>query len=68
MKLGKKDCYLIFSIAVVIIYTIIEQILSVRTGFERSALTTGVYAFFGTEIGSCCLIRILGNRSEGGEG
>lgn len=74
-SLKKADRYLIFSLAVAILYTIIEQILSVKTGYERSTLTTCVYAFFGTEIGSCAVIKVFNIRhdaeieeEEGGEG
>lgn len=51
--------YVTFSIAVLIIYAVVELILSDRTGLTHDTLTTCVFAFFGTEIGSCCLIKIV---------
>ncbi len=60
--------YVTFSITVLIIYTVMEFLLSSKTGMTHDTLTTCVFAFFGTEIGSCCLIQITkhkkGNTTE----
>lgn len=56
--------YLIFSFAVIILYTIAEFVTSMTTGITHDTLTTCLYAFFGTEVGACCLIRIVGTRGE----
>lgn len=69
--LNKLDKYLIFSIVVLIVYAIIEIIVSCVSGYERSTLTTCFYAAFGGEILSCVVIKVFNikNESEGdGEG
>lgn len=50
--------YVIFSIFAIIVYTIVEQILSSTTGITHDTLTTCFYACFGGEILSCALIKI----------
>lgn len=57
VKLNGLDKYVIFSISVVLIYTIAEFITSTLTGIEKSSLTAGVYGFFGGEIVTAGLIR-----------
>lgn len=64
-ELNKLDKYLIFSVTVLIIYTIVEQFLSARFGYERSTLTTCFYAAFGGEILSCVVIKVFNIRNEG---
>ena len=51
--------YVVFSILVLLIYTIVEQILSTVCGVSHDTLTTCVYAAFGGEILACALIKIL---------
>lgn len=51
--------YLLFSFTVILIYTVVEFVYSTRTGITHDTLTTCVFAFFGTEVGACCLIRII---------
>ncbi len=51
--------YVIFSITVLIIYTIISQVIFVNTGMEYSTLTTCFYGAFGGEILMCALIKIF---------
>lgn len=63
--LNKLDKYLVFSVTVLIIYTIVEQILSVKVGVERSTLTTCFYAAFGGEILSCVVIKVFNIKNEG---
>lgn len=63
-KLNKLDKYLIFSVCALIIYTIIEQILSMKVGYERSTLTTCFYAAFGGEILSCVVIKVFNIKQE----
>ena len=50
--------YIVFSIAVILIYSIAEFIFSTITGVSHETLTTCVYAFFGTEIASCAFIKV----------
>lgn len=57
--------YVAFSITVLIIYTIVEQVLSSMTGLSHDTLTTCVFAAFGGEILSCALIKIF--KLKGGD-
>lgn len=58
-KFSGLDKYVIFCFASVIIYTITEQYLSLKTGVERSTLTTCFYGLFGGEFVSMALIKIF---------
>ncbi len=60
--------YVVFSILALIIYTIVEQVLSSVTGFSNDTLTTCFFACFGGEILMCGLIKIfkLKTSREGG--
>lgn len=51
--------YVVFSILVLLVYTIVEQILSSVTGMTHDTLTTCVFAAFGGEILACALIKIF---------
>lgn len=51
--------YVIFSILAIIVYTIIEQIISTTSGISHDTLTTCFYACFGGEILCCALIKIF---------
>ena len=67
--LNKLDKYLIFSVTALIIYTIVEQVLTSIYGFERSTLTTCFYGAFGGEILSCVVIKVFNIKNiEGKEG
>lgn len=56
-KLGDLDKYIIFSFAVMIIYTIFEFIFSTITGVSHDTLTTCLYSAFGGELLMCALIK-----------
>lgn len=59
------DDYLRFSIFMVIVYTITAIAFQGLTGDELStALTAGVYGFFGTEIGAAAFIKINKIKKE----
>lgn len=51
--------YVVFSILVLIIYTIVEQVLSTVTSISHDTLTTCIFAAFGGEILACALIKIF---------
>lgn len=55
--------YVVFSISVLIIYTIVEQVLSTVTTYTHDTLTTCIFAAFGGEILSCALIKIFKLRT-----
>lgn len=56
--------YVIFSIAFILIYSIAEFTVSIATNINHDVLTGCVYAFFGTEIASCGLIKIFKLKKE----
>ena len=55
--------YVIFSIAMIIIFTIAEFVISSCTGTTHDTLTTCFYGVFGGEILCCALIKIFKLRS-----
>ena len=56
--------YIVFSIVVILLYSIAEFVFSTITTIAHDTLTTCVYAFFGTEIASCCLIKVMKLKTE----
>ena len=68
-EISSLTLYVVFSILAVIIYTIIEQVLSTVLGVHHDTLTTCFYSVFGGEILCCALIKIFklkepGNKAE----
>lgn len=51
--------FLVFSFVIVLAYTAVELYLSTTTGISHDTVTTCLYTFFGTEIGSCAFIQIV---------
>lgn len=58
-KVSKLTKFLLICIIIVLLYTLFEFILSITTGTSHDTLTTCVYAFFGTELASCTVIKIF---------
>lgn len=58
-KLRSLTLYIVFSIAVLLVYTIAEFITSAVTGYSHDTLTTCFYACFGGEILACALIKVF---------
>lgn len=66
-KLSGLDKYVIFSIALLLIFTVAEFIVSTITGTPHDTLITAFYGCFGGEILSCALIKIFKlKRSDDG--
>ena len=63
-KLNKVDIYLIISILLLLIYTVVDRFILVVYGMSSDTLTTCFFGFFGTEIASCCIIKSLNIRNE----
>lgn len=63
-KLNKLDVYLIFSIGMCIIYTIVCLILFKQTQAEPSTLTTCFFGLFGSEIAASAFIKIFNIKRE----
>lgn len=58
-KLHSLSVYVIFSIAMLLIYTIAELILAHVTGTTDDTLTSFFFGVFGGEILTCALIKIF---------
>ena len=58
-KINTLDFYVIFSIFVLLLYTVISQIVAVVYNIQLDTLTTCFFAAFGGEILSACLIKIF---------
>ena len=63
-KLSVLDIYVIFSISVLIIFTIASYVLAMTCGIILDTLTTCFFGFFGGEIVTCALIKIFKIREE----
>jgi hypothetical protein len=64
-KLNGLDKYVIFSISVLLIYTIVEMTISTISGISHDTVTTAVFSCFGGEILSCALIKIFKLKENG---
>lgn len=62
-KLSKLDKYLIFSITVLIAYTVVEIVTATMTGIEHATLTTCLFSAFGGEFLMAALIKIFNIKS-----
>ena len=58
-KINTLDVYVIFSIFVLLLYTVISQIVAIVYNVQLDTLTTCFFAAFGGEILSACLIKIF---------
>lgn len=58
-KIPSLTLYVVFSIAILLIYTVAEQTLTSFTGITRDTLTTCFFSVFGGEILCCALIKIF---------
>lgn len=58
-KLNGLDLYVIFSISMLIIYTIASFFIAVKCNAQLDVLTGCFFAFFGGEIVTCALIKIF---------
>ena len=63
-KLSVLDIYVIFSISVLLIFTIASYILAITCGIMLDTLTTCFFGFFGGEIVTCALIKIFKLRGD----
>lgn len=60
--------YVVFSIAVLLIYATIDIIVTALTNVDLGTLTTCIFATFGGEILACALIKIFKLKKEEPEG
>ncbi len=66
-KLNGLDKYVIFCFVTLIIYTISQTIVTVKTGTESSTLTTCFFSVFGGEVLLCALIKKFKLQKESKE-
>ena len=66
LKSKTLDFYVIFSIFVLLLYTVISQIVAITSNVQLDTLTTCFFAAFGGEILSACLIKIFKLKKEEG--
>lgn len=66
--LRKADVYLIISIILMLTYTAVSITIQAKTGYTNDTLTTCFFMAFGTEIASCCIIKVFNIKHIEGEG
>ena len=57
--MNKADRYLIFSITILIIFTVVQVVMMCLGKDLNDTLITCMFAFFGTEIAACCVIKVI---------
>lgn len=67
-KIPSLTKYIIFSFAVLLLYTVIEFIFSTISGISHDTLTTCLYACFGGEVLACALIKVFKLKEENTNG
>lgn len=63
-KISGLDKYVIFSFVAILIYTIAQTVVTIKTGVESSTLTTCFFSVFGGEVLMCALIKRLKLKNE----
>lgn len=63
-KLKGLDKYVIFCFVSIIIYTIAQTVVTIKTGAESSTLTTCFFSVFGGEVLLCALIKRFKLKEE----
>lgn len=59
-KFDKLSVYVIFSIALLVIYTVVTMLITIwEPGYLNDTLTTCVYGTFGGELLMCCVLKAL---------
>lgn len=66
-KLPDLDKYIIFSFAVMLLYTLFEFVVSTITSISHDTLTTCLFGAFGGELMMCAMIKRLKLRKGGRE-
>lgn len=59
--------FVIFSIFVVILYSVVDIVLQYRDVTLSDTLTTCIYGFFGGEVVTCALIKIFKLKERGND-
>ena len=64
-KVSSLTKYVVFSISIVILYSIVDIVLQCYGVTLSDTLTTCVYGFFGGEVVVCALIKIFKLKDDG---
>ena len=64
MKLKTLDLYVIFSIAMLLLYTVVSLYIAAKYNVQLDVLTGCFFGFFGGEIVTCALIKIFKLKEE----
>lgn len=65
MKIKKLTAFVIFCIAMIILYVITAIVVQVVKGYALdTALTVGMFGFFGTELAASCVLKVFRIRKE----
>ena len=59
MKLAKLTKFILVSIFIIIIYSIVEFIFAIKTGISHDVLTQCIFTFFGSELVCAALIKVF---------
>lgn len=51
--------FIVFSFSALIAYTIVSQLIAIKTGTELSTLTTCFFGAFGGEVLACAVIKVF---------
>lgn len=63
-KMKGLDKYVVFCFVSIIIYTIAQTVVTIKTGVESSTLTTCFFSVFGGEVLLCALIKKFKLKNE----
>ncbi len=63
-KMKGLDKYVVFCFVSLIIYTIVQTVVTIKTGVESSTLTTCFFSVFGGEVLLCALIKKFKLKNE----
>jgi hypothetical protein len=58
------DKYLIFSFSMIVIFTIVQTVITLKTGVEQSTLITCFFSVFGGETVLCAVIKRFKLKDE----
>lgn len=63
-KISSLTAFVVFSISMLIIYTIVDKIIFLKIGLTDPTLTTAFFGFFGGEVVTCAIIKIFKIKRE----
>lgn len=65
MRMKKLTAFVVFCIAMIVLYVITDIAVQIITGNALdSALTVGMFGFFGTELAASCVLKVFRIRKE----